>query len=176
MNLLRIALQLNFRNNKLEIQATGAYEGQTALPSGMPTSGEFRIFRAWPLSELEARSLHFSGSNPLIWIEDHMIDLVLLEGFNAGWDLRETVAHTQYIDSFVQMEGETDEGVDGVHPVDYRWSHDRMTDELILTESGADIIGRFPVRGPQNYLQLCEFQNEVHGYAVKTDGLVKAEV
>lgn len=165
---LSIDFALSFEANRLNLQATGTYAHLPHHSWSRPAEDlEFRIFRHYPLSELEARSLHFKGSNPVQWIEEHLVDLVLLEGFQKGYDLRYVTTSIRYIPSFLQVEDGA--SVDGEPtPQDhhiYQWSHNRLEDVLCLTDNGIG-IGRFPVRGPQNYLQLAEFEADVKSNAV----------
>lgn len=160
---LNINFSMKFTRSMLQLQATGTYAGfphHGTEPNG--DAARFRLFRQYPLSELEARSLHFKGSNPIKWIEEHQIDLILLTGFQTGYDLRDVQVATGYIGSFVQVEaGLASEGEP--IPLDthlYQWSHDDTQDVLLMTDNAIE-IGRFPVRGPQNYLQLAEFQADI---------------
>jgi hypothetical protein len=165
---LKISFSMNFARNMLQIQATGSYAGfphHGVAPTG--NAADFRLFRQYPLSELEARALHFKGSNPVKWIEEHEIDLILLTGFQTGYDLRDVEVATGYAASFAQDElGAPSDGKPT--PIEthlYQWSHDIDQDVLLLTDNGIE-IGRFPCRGPQNYLQLAEFQADVESRKV----------
>lgn len=166
---LSLNFTLNFADNRLQLEAAGTFYG-------MPFHGvqpkeddaKFEVFRHYPLSELEARSLHFRGSNPIHWVEEHMVDLVLLLGFEQGYDLRSADASFRYVPSFIQ----TEEGASAngeLTPQEahiYQWSHNREEDVLYLSDNEIE-IGRFPVRGPQNYLQLSEFQADIESRAVR---------
>jgi hypothetical protein len=176
-NSLTINLSLSFENNRLNVYAKGTcfrlpFHGEA--PSAQ--DAQFKVFRHYPLSELEARSLHFKGSNPIHWIEEHMRDLVLLEGFQQGYDLRGVDVALRYQLSFAQdEEGKSADG--GVIPREthlYQWWHNRTEDVLYMSDNGIE-IGRFPVRGPQNYLQLAEFEADVksrRASAVESEGTI----
>lgn len=170
---LSINFALSFAHNRLQLEAAGTFYGMP-FHGAPPTeeAAKFKIFRHYPLSELEARSLHFKGSNPVHWVEEHMVDLVLLLGFEQGYDLRSADASFRYVPSFIQ----TEEGASAngeLTPQEahiYQWSHSRMEDALYLSDNEIE-IGRFPVRGPQNYLQLSEFQADIENRAVPAQEL-----
>lgn len=111
----------------------------------------WRVFRHYPLSELEARSLHFTKSSPLNWIEEHMGDLLLLRLFRLGFDARNIEFRFKYIPFLVQ----TEKGGDGPETHAYTWTFDKEKELLTLNDNGQDIVLQ-PTRGPQAYLWLTE--------------------
>lgn len=161
--ILRVELKLNFpKNNVLQLEAKGTFQGQRTFDDVKDVQKGFSIFRHYPLSELEARSLHFQGSNPVSWIEQHVLDIVLLEGFQRGFDLRDIMVSPEFVASFSQHEFSDDGYSTRVHT--YTWTHERANQELVLIEDGTDAVARFPTKGPQNFLQLSELQADVERF------------
>jgi len=146
---MKIFITYDFKPNLLEVWAE---TDTTALPTFNGPSADprltARIYRHYPLSELEARSLHFKGSSPIDWIEKHMVQLVRLEAFDRGYDARyagRDAIEVVYGSCLTQVEYGTEHM--------YIWKHDRARDLLTLTDNGIEIVNK-PVRGPQEYQSL----------------------
>jgi hypothetical protein len=136
MNKLPALITYDFRNNRLHVFASTS---SILVPNVAP------IFRHYPLTELEARALHFQGSSPISWVEKHVLDVLRLAMFDSGYDARDIEWEIEFGWSLVQRES------DGEHV--YKWVHDRVQDRLILTDNGQEIVFK-NTRGPQNYQDL----------------------
>jgi hypothetical protein len=159
---MKVFITYNFKPNLLEVYAE---TDTTALPTFNGPRSDPRltakIYRHYPLSELEARALHFKGSSPIDWIEKHMVQLVRLEAFDRGYDARyaeRDEIELVYAPCLTQIEsGET-------HV--YQWTHDRAHSLLTLTDNGIQIVHQ-PVRGPQEYQSLGVHMEEIRAVADK---------
>lgn len=129
-----------------------------------------RVFRHYPLTELEARSLHFKGSSPMHWIEEHLGDLLRLDLFDAGYDARTVKFAFDYIPFLVQEE-EVSASTALVQHV-YTWEFDRQKELLILTDNGDEIISQ-PTRGPQSYTWLADEERRIRFLAARPSAVTE---
>lgn len=161
---MKAIITINFESNILGIAVQADVSGTRLfnLPADGYTVDPFiKTGRKFPLSELEARALHFKGSSPITWIENHMLDLLRLEGYGRGFDMRHVSFDIDYGISFEQ-----DEGVEGdTQRHVYRWVHDRADDSLTLLDGQVAII-RHSVRGPQDYQTLGFQQLDIRSLAL----------
>lgn len=133
-------------------------------------TSQLRLFRHYPLSELEARSLHFKGSSPMEWIEEHLRDLLRLEMFDAGYDARNVKFDFEYVPFLVQEE-EVDSRSPLVQHI-YTWKFDRENELLILNDNGDDVLIH-KTRGPQSYVWLAEEERKIRALAVRPNAVTE---
>jgi hypothetical protein len=184
LNVVPVQAVVTMENSRLNIRATLVIPNIKKLPQiepdvdaftdigdGPDVGNEIRVFRHYPLAELEARSLHFKGSSPLQWIEEHMRDLLTLELFKTGFDAR-------YIDRFdfeyvpfLIQEEESDPRSPLVQHI-YTWTFDRQRDELVLTDNGDEILKQ-SARGPQPYLWLHDQERDIRALAVRPQAVTE---
>jgi hypothetical protein len=170
---MKAIITINFESNILGIAVQADVSGTRLfnLPAeGYVVDTFIKTGRKFPLSELEARSLHFKGSSPITWIENHMLDLLRLEGYGRGFDMRHVSFDIDYGVSFQQ-----DESVDGGFERHvYRWVHHRVDDSLSLLDGQIAVI-RHSVRGPQEYQTLGQQQLDIQRLAVQVSETAASE-
>lgn len=146
-------------------------EPNTDVGDGLEVGSILRVFRHYPLTELEARSLHFKGSSPLKWIEEHMGDLLKLALFTAGFDARQIdLFEFEYVPFLVQEE-ESDPRAPLQQHV-YQWTFNKDAEELTLTDNG-DVIIAQSTKGPQAYVHLHEEEQKIRALAVRPQAVTE---
>ena len=170
---MKILMTYEFKPNLLGVYAEVSTE---ELPTWNGPGAErmltAKIYRHYPLTELEARSLHFKGSSPIDWIEKHLVQLVRLQAFDNGFDARyRTRAEIEILPGIALTQLEQGE------EHFYVWKHDFNDGVMILTDNGIE-IERKPVRGPQEYQSFAHVMASIVALAdpkTEVDPLAECE-
>lgn len=182
LNIVKVQTVMTMENARVNMMAYLPIPNITKLPD-LPSDPEIdvgdgpevgsilRVFRHYPLTELEARSLHFKGSSPLKWIEEHMGDLLKLALFDAGFDARQIDRFEFEYVPFLVQEEESDPRAPLQQHV-YQWTFNKDAEELTLTDNG-DVIIAQSTKGPQAYVHLHEEEQKIRALAVRPQAVTE---
>lgn len=161
---LKAVVTIDFAKNKLQIEVAAGIQNLMRYSN---TVGKewVSVFRNYPVSELEARSLHFKIASPYNFVEQHMLEKMKLFAFEEGYDARGLEFIPSYAPCLTQRE------TDGQQHM-YVWSYDSKTEDLTLTDNGIE-IHVVHTSGPQDYQSLVEVMDNIRalrsGVTVHTD-------
>jgi hypothetical protein len=138
---MKAQIRIAFENDLLIIGATANY---SALPRLAPNASdkympEARVVRKYPVTELTARSEVFKGASAINFVEQHMLDKLRLEIFEAGYDARGVEFEIEHVASLHTTDSH------GAHH-SYKWVHDEAAKRLILMD-GIHLVADYATIG-----------------------------